>query len=110
MTDDGLEVMCDRCGPYLLGELPPDAVVDFEAHLLDCRRCQRECEELGPLISVMLGLGPDDVTEPPGGPPLTGRRRYPGRSLRPGVFRRLGRFCPGPGHPPQSRWLGHPDP
>ncbi|MEH0929905.1 zf-HC2 domain-containing protein [Micromonospora sp. CPCC 205558] len=109
MTDDGLEVTCDSCGPYLLGELPPDVVVAFEAHLLGCLRCQRECEDLGPLISVMLGLGPDDVTEATVVPPPVDRRRYPGKSPKPGVFRRLGRFCPGPGNGPQSRWLGHPD-
>ncbi|MFI7604371.1 hypothetical protein ACIBTV_04530 [Micromonospora sp. NPDC049366] len=109
MTDDGLEVTCDSCGPYLLGELGPNIVVAFEAHLLDCRDCQRECAEIGPLIGTMLGLGPDDVTESPAVTRPPARRRYPGKSSRPGVFRRLGRFCPGPGNAPQSRWLGHPD-
>ncbi|MFC3499543.1 hypothetical protein ACFOOK_00820 [Micromonospora krabiensis] len=96
MTDDGLDATCDSCGPYLLGELCPRAVVAFEAHLLDCLDCQRECEELGPLVSGMLGLGPDDVTGTPGSPPPA-ERRDPRRS-KPRAFRRLGEPFGGPGN------------
>ncbi|MER7444974.1 zf-HC2 domain-containing protein [Micromonospora avicenniae] len=67
MTDDGdgTRCTCDGCGPYLLGALRPDAVVAFEAHLLECGRCQRECERLGPTVSAVAGLGPDEAVEFP---------------------------------------------
>lgn len=58
---EGSRSACHDCGLYLLGALGPDAVVAFEAHLVDCDGCQDECESLGPIVSAMIGLSPADV-------------------------------------------------
>ncbi|TDC36780.1 hypothetical protein E1211_12520 [Micromonospora sp. 15K316] len=76
MTDDGdgTHRGCADCGAYLLGALRPDTVLAFEGHLLECARCQVECEELGPAVSALTGLGPDETVEPPGPAPRAVRR------------------------------------
>ncbi|MEV6377782.1 hypothetical protein [Micromonospora musae] len=66
MTDDVDGTRgCADCGTYLLGALRLDAVLAFEAHLLDCARCRAECEALGPAVTALTGLGPDEGVELP---------------------------------------------
>lgn len=58
---EGDDALCADCGPYLMGALAPDAVVAFEGHLTGCVVCQDECEALGPLVSALGHVAPDEA-------------------------------------------------
>ncbi len=46
-------------GAYILGALPDSERIDFEAHLRECPRCQRELHELGPVVALLPRLYDD---------------------------------------------------
>ncbi len=46
----------DAVGAYILGALPNDEHVAFEAHLRDCPSCQQDLRELGPIAALLPRL------------------------------------------------------
>jgi hypothetical protein len=49
----------DAVGAYILGALPDDERVEFEAHLRECPACQQELRELGPIAALLPRLYDD---------------------------------------------------
>jgi hypothetical protein len=49
----------DAIGAYILGALPDDERIVFEAHLRECESCQQELRELGPIASLLPRLYDD---------------------------------------------------
>ncbi len=46
----------DAVGAYILGALPNDEHLAFEAHLRDCPGCQQDLRELGPIAALLPRL------------------------------------------------------
>jgi len=74
--------VCDAAPEFALGILPPEERAAIARHLLTCRECRREVEELSAVGDDLLGLIPD--AEPPVGferkvlATMGPRRRRPG--------------------------------
>lgn len=49
----------DAIGAYILGALPDDERIAFEAHLRDCPSCRQELRELGPIAALLPRLYDD---------------------------------------------------
>jgi anti-sigma-K factor RskA len=46
----------DAIGAYILGALPEDERIAFEAHLRECQSCQQELRELGPIAALLPSI------------------------------------------------------
>ena len=58
---DSDEAVYSLAALYLVGALDPAQEVAFERHVAYCRTCQREFDEIGPLVSGLSQLPDEEV-------------------------------------------------
>lgn len=56
---DDVALSHDAIGAYILGALPDDERIVFEAHLRECPSCQQELRDLGPIAAILPRLYDD---------------------------------------------------